>query len=72
VRGRRPDEAQELLGPGAQQRLLACSRVTHVLVVGDRVELTFDGAIEDPSLLDRGVEAACGFFAERGSRRKAG
>lgn len=72
VRGKRPDEAQELLGPSAQQRLLACDHVTHVLVAGDRVELTFDGPIEDPSALDRGVEAACGFFAERGSRRKAG
>ncbi|TAJ11690.1 MAG: hypothetical protein EPO68_14300 [Planctomycetota bacterium] len=72
VRGTRPDEAQELIGPSAQQRLLACDHVTHVHVEADRVELTFDGAIEDPAVLDRGIEAACGFFAERGSRRKAG
>lgn len=72
VRGKRPDEAHELVDPSTQQRLLACDRVSRVRVDGDRVELVFDAAIEDAALLDRGVEAACGFFAERGSRRQAG
>lgn len=72
VRGRRSDEAHELLGPSTQQRLLACERVAHVHVGADRVELDFDGPIEDGALLDRGVEAVCGFLAGQRSQRAAG
>jgi hypothetical protein len=72
VRGKRADEAHELIGPSTQQRLLACDRVTRVHVASDRVELTFDGPIEDGAQLDRGVEAVCGFFAELRAQRAAG
>jgi len=72
VRGKRAEEAHELIGPSTQQRLLACDRVTQVHVTGDRVELTFDGPIEDGALLDRGVEAVCGFFTEQRPQRAAG